>query len=74
MSIEFDALVEDGKIVIPKEQKKRLGSRKRVHVTIRAEQSPRKGRKPNLIDYLLKHPLKFDGPFLTRDEIYDSRG
>jgi hypothetical protein len=74
MSIEFDALVENGKIVIPKEQKKRLGRRKRVHVTIREAQGPRKDHKPNLLDYLLKHPLHVPGfKPLTREEIYEGR-
>jgi len=75
MSIEFDAEVEKGTIAIPKEQKKRLGRHKRVHVTISAATAVGGGRpRKNILEALLKNPIRVPKVEpLKRDEIYAGR-
>lgn len=65
-AIEFEAVVDNGSIVVPEEYRDRLKGLVRVRVV--------GGEKPldgNLIDELLAQPLTIaDFRPLTRDEIY----
>ncbi len=66
-TIEFQAIVKNGVIEIPREYLKNLTNR--VRVILLAEQSP----KPsvNFIDQLLAHPVRLQGfQPLTREQVH----
>jgi hypothetical protein len=67
-AVEFQAIVKNGMIEIPREYRKRLSQRVRVIVLAEEE---RKAQPASLIDDLLLNPIKIEGfrP-LTRDEAH----
>ena len=69
-AVEFQAIVKNGMIEIPREYRKSLS--RRVRVIVLAEESQE--LHTNLIDDLLEHPLKIQGfQPLTRDETHARR-
>jgi len=66
-AVEFQAQIKDGTIEIPEVYRHQF--KERVRVILLAEEE---GTTVNLIDQLLRHPLKVAGfkPF-TRDEMYE---
>ena len=63
-AVEFQAIVKNGMIEIPREYRKSLS--RRVRVIVLAEENQE--QHANLIDDLLEHPLKIRGfHTLTRD-------
>jgi hypothetical protein len=65
-AIEFEAIINDGSIVVPEEYRNRLKGQVRVRIVGEEKQSDGK-----LIDELLAQPLTIaDFRPLTRDEIY----
>ena len=69
VSVEFQATVENGVIVIPEEYKQSLAEANRVKVTV-LEQAQRQTSKPDIMDELAQNPVEVDR-FLTRDEAHD---
>ena len=67
-AVEFQAIVKNGMIEIPREYRQRLSQRVRVIVLAEEE---RKAQPASLIDDLLLNPIKIEGfrP-LTRDEAH----
>ena len=66
-AVEFQAIVKNGMIEIPREYRKSLS--RRVRVIVLAEENQE--QHANLIDDLLEHPLKIRGfQPLTRDETH----
>ncbi len=69
VTVEFQAKVKDGVIVIPEEYKQELATVSIVKVTV--EKQPRRQHsRPDIFDELAENPVEVDG-FLTRDEIHD---
>ncbi len=66
-AIEFKTKIKNGTIQIPKKYKQKIGNT--VKVIIMTE---KKGKQADIIDKLLKNPIKIEkfAPFL-REEIYE---
>jgi hypothetical protein len=69
-SVQFEATVNDGVIIIPDEYKEELKGVGRVTIVTRPQ--PEAGN--DLIQQLMENPLRVDGFIpLTREEIYERR-
>ena len=68
-TVEFQAKVENGEIVIPDEYKQEIVGANTVKITV-VKQSTKQTSRPDFIDELAKNPVKVDR-FLTRDESHD---
>ncbi len=68
-SVEFQATVENGVIVIPEEYKQSLADANTVKITV-LKQAQRQASRPDIMDELAQNPVKVDR-FLTRDEVHD---
>jgi hypothetical protein len=67
--IEFDALIEDGKIVVPPVYAEAVRTAKQVHISLTGEGGSRRHR--DFIDDLLENPLKLSGfRKMSRDEMH----
>ena len=65
-TVQFEALVQDGKIEIPIQYRTRIGDVVRVILLAEREENA-----PNLIDHLLENPLPVRGfQPLSRDEAH----
>jgi len=73
MTIRFDADVDNGAIPLPSQIKHQLSGCKRLHVTIVADEASRSDEESDIIEELMRNSPPFEGPFLTRDEIYDRK-
>ena len=68
--IEFHTKVKNGMIEIPAEYREQIKNRTIVRVTVSTEKAP--GKRKNLIDRLLKKPLRIRNFHqMKRDDIYD---
>ena len=69
VTVEFQAKVENGVIVVPDEYQKALVEAGLVTVII-LKPSQKQPSRPDIMDDLTKNPIKVDR-FLSRTELYD---
>lgn len=68
-TVEFQAKVEKGVIVVPDEYKQELAEVNTVKVTV-LKQPKKQYSRPDIFDELAANPIKVDR-FFTRGEIHD---
>jgi hypothetical protein len=68
-TVEFQAKVENGVIVVPDEYKQEIVGANTVKVIVE-KPSVKSVERPDIMDELAKKPIKVDR-FLTRDESHD---
>ena len=68
ITVEFQAKVENGEIVIPDEYKQEIVGANTVKITV--VKPTKQTSRPDFINELAKNPVKVDR-FLTRDESHD---
>ena len=66
-TIEFQATVENGVIIIPEQYRQELVTANTVKVVVEKQAAQ---SRPDLMDELIQNPIKVDR-FLTRDESHD---
>jgi len=70
ITVEFQARVENGVIVVPEQYKQSLMDGNLVKVIVLQQTQNISRARPDIIDQLTEHPIKVDG-FFTRNEIHD---
>ena len=78
-AFEFRSDIQDGTISVPPEIRQQLAG-ENIRVILLNEPLPTDAGSPdlecegrNFISWLMEHPVKFDGPPLKREEIYEER-
>jgi hypothetical protein len=69
ITVEFQARVENGVIVVPEEYRQDLADASTVKVVV-SKRTQKSSTHPDLIDYLTENPIPVQG-FLTRNEAHD---
>jgi hypothetical protein len=69
-TVEFQATVENGVIVIPKEYRQEVVAANTVKIVVEKQPQHASILRPDIMDELAQNPIKVDR-FLTRDESND---
>ncbi|MEQ1924383.1 MAG: hypothetical protein ABL952_17945 [Pyrinomonadaceae bacterium] len=73
MTVRFHSEIRNGAIIVPEDLRSELGDNVAVDVEVTSENGREGELVENYIDYLMKNPIRFDGPPVTREEIYEER-
>ncbi|MER3432176.1 MAG: hypothetical protein C4288_01775 [Leptolyngbya sp. ERB_1_1] len=69
-TVEFQAKVENGVIVIPDEYKQEIVQANTVKIVVEKQSAKSTASRHDIMDELAQNPIKVDR-FLTRDESHD---